>query len=86
MPSDLAALTPPLLIAIAFLISVGAFIRHEMRRGRNRAEDEQGTDSGHDSPTESDAIEPNPASPRRSFGGSAADRKQGSHDPSDRDS
>lgn len=28
---DLAALTPPFLVAAAFLIAVGAFVRHEMR-------------------------------------------------------
>lgn len=35
MLSDLAALTPPLLVAVAFLIAAGAFLRHEMRRGKN---------------------------------------------------
>jgi hypothetical protein len=83
MPSDLAALTPPLLVAIAFLIAVSAFIRHEMRRGRNRADDEQGTDSEHDSSAESAANRPNPACPQRSFSEPAADRAQ---DPRDRDS
>ena len=39
MLSDLAALTPPFLIAAAFLVAVGAFLRHEMRAGKNRAED-----------------------------------------------
>ena len=38
--SDLAALTPPLLVCAAFLIAVAAFIRHEMRRSKNSAEEE----------------------------------------------
>jgi hypothetical protein len=32
--SDLAALTPPFLVAAAFLIAVGAFVRHEMRAAK----------------------------------------------------
>jgi hypothetical protein len=48
MLTDLAALTPPLLVAIAFLVAAGAFIRHEMRRGKNRAEDDE-ADSSRDS-------------------------------------
>ena len=39
MLSDLAALTPPFLMAVAFLAAVWAFLRHEMRGGKNRAED-----------------------------------------------
>ena len=58
MLADLAALTPPLLVAIAFLIAAAAFVRHEMRRGKNAAESE-GSDSSPDSaeptgPNESD--------------------------------
>jgi hypothetical protein len=41
--SDLSALTPPFLMCAAFLVAVGAFLRHEMRSGKNRA-DEQGND------------------------------------------
>ena len=48
MLTDLAALTPPLLVAVAFLIAAGAFIRHEMRRGKNTADDEE-ADSPRDS-------------------------------------
>jgi hypothetical protein len=33
--ADLAALTPPLLVCAAFLIAVGAFLRHEMRHIKN---------------------------------------------------
>lgn len=39
MLSDLAALTPPFLMAAAFLVAVGAFLRHEMRGGKSRRED-----------------------------------------------
>lgn len=35
MLADLAALTPPLLVCAAFLIAVGAFLRHEMRHIKN---------------------------------------------------
>jgi hypothetical protein len=40
--SDLAALTPPALMAAAFLVALGAFLRHEMRGPKNSAEDAQG--------------------------------------------
>ena len=39
MLSDLAALTPPLLVCAAFLIGVIAFLRHEMGRTKNSTED-----------------------------------------------
>jgi hypothetical protein len=48
MLKDLSALTPPILMAAAFLIAAGAFLRHEMRGGRNRTEDDAGADSGTD--------------------------------------
>lgn len=41
MLSDLAALTPPFVVCAAFLIAVGAFLRHEMRRIKNPAQDEE---------------------------------------------
>jgi len=41
MLSDLAALTPPFLVAAAFLIAVGAFIRHEMRAGNKQDSDQR---------------------------------------------
>ena len=34
MLQDLAVLTPPLLMCAAFLVAVGAFVRHEMRASR----------------------------------------------------
>jgi hypothetical protein len=34
--SDLAALTPPILVAAAFLIAVGAFVRHEVRAAKKQ--------------------------------------------------
>jgi hypothetical protein len=85
MPSDLAALTPPLLVALAFLVAVGAFLRHEMRRGKNRTEDEQGTDTALDSSADANANEPEPGSSQRSFGKPAADREHDAGDPPDRD-
>jgi hypothetical protein len=36
MLKDLTVLTPPLLVCIAFLIAVVAFLRHEMRPRRGR--------------------------------------------------
>ena len=35
--SDLVALTPPFLVAAAFLIAVGAFVRHEMRAAKKQS-------------------------------------------------
>lgn len=40
MLNDLAALTPPILVCVAFLIAVGAFLRHEMGGTDNPADDE----------------------------------------------
>ena len=40
MLTDLAALVPPFLVATAFLVGVGAFIRHEMRAAKKQATDE----------------------------------------------
>ena len=66
MLADLAALTPPLLMAAAFLIAAGAFVRHEMRRGKNAAEDEQ-ADSSRDSSQSSSENESGGSSVQRSF-------------------
>jgi len=40
--SDLAALTPPLLVAAVFLIAVAAFVRHEMRDNHRPADGQSG--------------------------------------------
>jgi hypothetical protein len=60
--AELAALTPPFLVAAAFLIAVGAFLRHEFRRSRNQADvedtDVSSPDSGSDSAT---SVGENPA-------------------------
>ena len=40
MLNDLTVLTPPLVVCAAFLIAVGAFLRHEMRRGRQQSKDD----------------------------------------------
>ena len=53
MLSDLAALTPPFLVAAAFLIAVGAFVRHEMRQAKKQST-EQGDEV--DEPSASDHI------------------------------
>jgi hypothetical protein len=46
--NDLTVLTPPLLVCVAFLIAVGAFLRHEMgaARRRRRAQDASDDISG----------------------------------------
>lgn len=75
MLNDLAALTPPFLVAAAFLIAAGAFVRHEMRRVKNRAESEDSDDSQRDSAGRADG---NPAD-RRSV------PRPLSTDPGDRD-
>ena len=66
MLTDLAALTPPLLVAVAFLVAAGAFIRHEMRRGKNTADDEE-ADSPRDSSQSPGENESGPRSAGRSF-------------------
>ena len=43
MLSDLSALVPPLVVCVAFLIGVGAFLRHEMG-ARRRRRDQDGSD------------------------------------------
>lgn len=40
MLADLAALTPPFLVCAAFLVAVGAFLRHEMRAAKNQADEQ----------------------------------------------
>jgi hypothetical protein len=47
MLSDLAALTPPAVVCVAFLIGVGIFLRHQLGPKHESAEDEyQGDISG----------------------------------------
>lgn len=53
MLSDLAALTPPFLVAAAFLIAVGAFVRHEMRAAKKRPTEQP---DEVDEPSSSDQI------------------------------
>lgn len=57
MLSDLAALTPPLLVAVVFLIAAGAFLRHEMRRGKNTDDNQAPGDSRPDSAAAADENE-----------------------------
>jgi hypothetical protein len=47
---DLTVLTPPLVVCAAFLFAVGAFLRHEMGRGRRQREDDTSVDISDDSP------------------------------------
>lgn len=74
MLTDLAALAPPLLMAAAFLLAAGAFLRHEMRRGKNPDEREGAEDSSPDSarPGEQNAIDHRSAS--RSLSDDSGDR------------
>jgi hypothetical protein len=44
MFKDLTVLIPPLIVCIAILIGVGAFLRHEMAPGRRSNEDETDAD------------------------------------------
>lgn len=76
MLADLAALTPPLLVAVAFLLAAGAFVRHELRRGKNAAEDEQ-ADSSRDSSESSWANDSGGSPVRRSFRDNIRDRDPG---------
>ena len=68
--SDLAALTPPAVVCLAFLIGVGLFLRHQLGPKRESAEDEYpediSGDSGipHSDGSQSDASQP-AASPDR---------------------
>jgi hypothetical protein len=41
---DLSVLTPPLVVCVAFLIGVGAFLRHEMGVRRRRHHEDATTD------------------------------------------
>ena len=46
--NDLAVLTPPLLVCVAFLIAVGAFLRHEMGGSRRRRDRDASDDISRD--------------------------------------
>jgi hypothetical protein len=41
MLQDLTVLTPPLLMCAAFLVAVGAFLRHEMSASRRRRDQDE---------------------------------------------
>ena len=49
MLSDLAALTPPTVVCVAFLIGLGMFLRHQLGPKRESAEDELAEDISGDS-------------------------------------
>ncbi|HEY7147648.1 MAG TPA: hypothetical protein VH637_25655 [Streptosporangiaceae bacterium] len=44
MIKDLSVLTPPLVVCVAFLIGVAAFLRHEMGVRRGRHDQDETTD------------------------------------------
>jgi hypothetical protein len=48
MLKDLSVLTPPLLVCAAFLIAVGAFLRHEMGTSRRRRDPDHSGDISDD--------------------------------------
>ena len=76
MLTDLAALTPPFLVAAAFLVAAWAFLRHEMRRGKNPV---SGDDPADSSPDSADRSPEDPADQRsvsRSFRESPDDRNR----------
>jgi hypothetical protein len=49
MLSDLAALIPPTVVCVAFLIGVGIFLRHQLAPKQESAEDEYADDISGDS-------------------------------------
>ena len=77
MLSDLAALTPPFLVAAAFLIAAGALLRHEMRRGNSQADVEEADDSHPDSPGTGERNNVDSRSTSRSYSDDSADRDPG---------
>jgi len=57
MMSDLAALTPPLVMCVAFLVGVGLFLRHQLapkRRAIRRAGEQDHGERDHSSPAQSE--------------------------------
>jgi hypothetical protein len=48
MLKDLSVLTPPLLVCAAFLIAVGAFLRHEMGTSRRHRDADHSGDISRD--------------------------------------
>jgi hypothetical protein len=74
MLTDLAALTPPFLVAAAFLIAAWAFLRHEMRRGKNPAAGDDPADSAPDSADGAPEDQTDQQSVSRSFRENPDDR------------
>lgn len=52
MLNDLSALVPPLLVCVAFLVAVAAFLRYEMGRRGSGTDDEVGEGTGRENPPE----------------------------------
>ncbi len=74
MLADLAALTPPFLVAAAFLVAAWAFVRHEMRRGKNPVSGDDLADSSPDSADETPGDQADRRSVSRLFRASPEDR------------
>jgi len=69
---DLTVLTPPLLVCVAFLIAVAAFLRHEMGAARRRREQDASGDISRDG-TIADSASREAASHSDDAGSSGAD-------------
>ncbi len=80
MLADLAALTPPFLVAAAFLIAAWAFLRHEMRRGKNPVSGDDPADSSPDSADDAAEDQTDQQSVSRSFTENPDDRNHDSGD------
>ena len=80
MLTDLAALTPPFLVAAAFIIAAWAFLRHEMRRGKKPVSGDDLADSSPDSAEDTRDGQADQRSVSRSFTERPDDRNR---DPGD---
>lgn len=70
--NDLAVLAPPLLVCVAFLIAVGAFLRHEMGGSRRRRDRDASDDISRDD-TIPDTAGSQPSTQSDDEGASGAD-------------
>jgi hypothetical protein len=79
--NDLTVLAPPFLVAAVFLIAVGAFLRREMRRGKNAADDEGRDQSAPDSTDRH--LSAKPQNPSSRSGDAERGRTAGADDKDD---
>jgi hypothetical protein len=76
--NDLAALAPPLLVCAAFLVAVGAFLRHEMRHADSPPQDESADFSaGSSNPGSSDPNQDAPSGTAPGHDAAQTDRTDG---------